>query len=110
MSVRALWLPYEVTDLDAAQRFWTVHLGLSQVDGWERDGERGVVLRAGYAYVELVSGKDRAGPPALEMRADAEVDAVAAALGGTPHRFPRGHYGVTVPGPAGAPVMVWSEK
>jgi len=106
-----LWLPYEVADLDRAHRFWTVHLGLSQVDGWERDGERGVVLRAAdAAFVELVSGPDRPGPPAFEMAGEAEVDAVAAALGGQAHRYPRGHYGFTVRGPAGAPVMVWSER
>ncbi|MGY0236819.1 VOC family protein [Longispora urticae] len=53
--MRALWLPYSTADLDAATRFYT-GLGLTEVDGWERDGERGVVLRVpGTAYVELVS-------------------------------------------------------
>ena len=63
MIPRALWLPYEVSDLDAAVRFYTEHLGLSRVDGWERPGERGVVLRAaGAAYLELVSPPDPASP------------------------------------------------
>jgi catechol 2,3-dioxygenase-like lactoylglutathione lyase family enzyme len=112
---RALWLPYEVVDLDAAIRFWTVHLGLSKVDGWDRDGERGVVLHAAdAAYVELVTGpdrvrRDRVAPPAFELADTAAVDAVCATLAGSPHRYPRGHYGFTVSGPAGAPVMIWSE-
>ncbi|MEV6525980.1 hypothetical protein AB0M43_28950 [Longispora sp. NPDC051575] len=53
--MRALWLPYSTADLDAATRFYT-GLGLTGVDGWERDGERGVVLRVpGAAFIELVS-------------------------------------------------------
>jgi hypothetical protein len=27
-----------------------------------------------------------------------------------PHRYPRGHYGFEVRGPAGAELMIWSEK
>jgi len=113
---RALWLPYGVPDLDAARDFYTVHLGLSEVDGWHRDGERGTVLRAGEAYVELVEpGPGGPTPLAFELADAAAVDSrfvrwrprdVIAA----PHRYPRGHYGFEVRGPAGARVMVWSEK
>jgi catechol 2,3-dioxygenase-like lactoylglutathione lyase family enzyme len=113
MKPQALWLPYEATDLEAATEFWTVHLGLSQVDGWQRDGERGVVLRAAdAAYVELVTGWDGAGPPAFELADRAAVDAVHRGLAGAgaAQRYPRGHYGFTVRGPGGAPVMVWSER
>jgi catechol 2,3-dioxygenase-like lactoylglutathione lyase family enzyme len=116
---RALWLPFEVEDLDQATRFYTDRLGLSVVDGWDRDGERGVVLRAADgAFVELVS--PGAGHPpmlAFEMADESEVDGSYARWrsGGNigvspPHRYPRGHYGFTARGPAGATVMVWSEK
>ena len=56
MTPRALWLPYTVTDVDAAEHFYSVNLSMATVDRWRRDGERGVVLRAtGAAYVELVA-------------------------------------------------------
>ncbi|MFL6140293.1 MAG: VOC family protein [Labedaea sp.] len=116
--VRALWLPFEVEDLDEATRFYTGHLGLSIVDSWDRDGERGVVLRvADGAFVELVS--PGAGHPpvlAFEVAGRSEVDDChdrwSGGGGGVPrpHRHPRGHYGFTAAGPAGATVMVWSEK
>ena len=115
----ALWLPFQVSDVDSAVAFYTVHLGLSQVDGWNRDGERGAVLRAaGGAYVEVVSTPGvPAGPApaAFQFGSDAAVDRVFAALpagtaDGPPARFPRGHYGFTLSGPAGARLMVWSER
>lgn len=112
-TAKALWMPFEVDDLDAATRFYTDHLGLSVVDSWDRDGERGVVLRvAEGAFVELVS--PGAGHPplvAFEMAGESEVDDVYAGLGDAqpPARYPRGHYGFTARGPAGANVMVWSE-
>lgn len=118
MTPRALWIPFEVDDLDRAVRFYTDHLGLSQVDGWNRDGERGVVLRAADgAYIELVSPGFSSTPPlAFELASRAEVDAAYAAWRpaeaeelAPPHRYPRGHYGFEVRGPAGANVMVWSE-
>jgi len=112
--MRALWIPFEVADLDAATRFYTEHLGLSVVDSWDRDGERGVVLRvAEGAFVELVSpGVGHPPVVAFEVAEESEVDAVHAGLteAKPPARFPRGHYGFTVRGPAGANVMVWSEK
>ncbi len=116
MAPHALWLPFEVTDLDAAIRYYTKHLELSIVDDWGRDGERGVVLAAGSAYVELVSAPvARSGPAAFQLASAADVDRVFAAwrpgvdLRIGPHRYPRGHYGFEVGGPAGAQVMVWSE-
>jgi catechol 2,3-dioxygenase-like lactoylglutathione lyase family enzyme len=114
--VTELWLPFRVDDLDSAVDFYTVHLGLSQVDGWGRDGERGAVLRAhGGAYVELVSAPGvpaGAEPVAFRFADDEAVDRVFAALpaDAPPARFPRGHYGFTLAGPAGARLMVWSER
>jgi catechol 2,3-dioxygenase-like lactoylglutathione lyase family enzyme len=117
MTPRALWLPYEVHDLDAAQRFYTVHLGLSQVDSWARDGERGVVLRAARgAYVELVEpGVPGPAPLAFELDSRQAVDGTyarwqPAELIHEPHHYARGHYGFEVRGPAGAHIMVWSER
>jgi catechol 2,3-dioxygenase-like lactoylglutathione lyase family enzyme len=117
VSPRALWLPYAVTDLDAAQRFYVDRLGLSIVDQWRGGDERGVVLRAAPgAFIELVTpGAPGQVPIAFEVD-DADAvdwsfqrwrptgDAVP------PHRYPRGHYGFEAAGPAGARVMVWSEK
>lgn len=114
----ALWVPFEVAALDRAADFYTGRLGLSEVDGWERAGERGVVLRVpGPAYVELVQPAPGApaGPRvafALELNGERAVDAAYAELeaGRPPARFPRGHYGFTVPDPAGTPILVWSER
>jgi catechol 2,3-dioxygenase-like lactoylglutathione lyase family enzyme len=109
----ALWLPYEVEDLPAAVEFYTIRLGLSEVDRFEG----GVVLRAADgAYVELAAaGSPRPAPLAFELATDAEVDAAFAGLHGVevgrgPGRYPRGHYGFEVRGPAGATVMIWSER
>jgi catechol 2,3-dioxygenase-like lactoylglutathione lyase family enzyme len=112
MSVRALWLPYEVADVAASTRFYTDHLGLSVVDGWDSGGESGVVLRvAGAAYLELASpGTGAPAPVAFELADRAAVDAAHQRLAGTPpRRFPRGHYGFDAPSPLGR-VMVWSER
>ncbi|MFC0432734.1 VOC family protein [Kutzneria buriramensis] len=113
MTPIALWLPYEVEDLQAATEFYTVRLGLSEVDRFEG----GVVLRAADgAYVELAAaGSPRPAPLAFELATDAEVDAAFAGLHGVevlrgPGRYPRGHYGFEVRGPAGATVMIWSER
>jgi predicted enzyme related to lactoylglutathione lyase len=119
--VKALWLPFEVTDLDGALTFYVDRLGLVRTDGWARDGERGAVLRAtGTTYVELVQPAGRAprngAPLAFELQTAAAVDAAFAAvapsageLTAPPHRYPRGHYGFTMRAPAGAEVMLWSE-
>ncbi|HEX6354329.1 VOC family protein [Actinophytocola sp.] len=107
-----LWLPFTVTDLPAAVRFYRDRLGLPVVDGWRRDGEEGVVLGAETAFIELVTPEDpRPAPLAFEVP---DVDAVFARMSGdelvaAPHRYPRGHHGFEVRGPAGATVMVWSE-
>jgi catechol 2,3-dioxygenase-like lactoylglutathione lyase family enzyme len=128
-GVRALWLPYRVEDLDAARDFYTVHLGLSEVDRWERPHERGTVLRAaGAAFIELVAPaagpsqpdrRSRSGPApstlAFELPDERAVDAAfgrwpRTSVLAAPHRYPRGHYGFEVAGPAAAQIMVWSEK
>ena len=116
MAPHALWLPFEVTDLDAAIGYYSKRLELSIVDDWNRDGERGVVFGAGSAYVELVSAPvARTGPAAFQVGTAAEVDRLFAGwrpetgLRIGPHRYRRGHYGFEVGGPAGAEVMVWSE-
>ncbi|GIG62245.1 hypothetical protein Lfu02_66170 [Longispora fulva] len=135
--MRGLWLPYETADLDTATRFYTA-LGLEQVDGWDRDGERGVVLRVpGPAFVELVTYDraarlpDAAGPQpgtqtppgsngpapgpgpaplAFEFATPAAVLAEHRRLGGrAPARYPRGHFGFDLRGPDGTPLMIWSE-
>jgi catechol 2,3-dioxygenase-like lactoylglutathione lyase family enzyme len=149
----ALWLPFEVADLDSAAGFYTVQLGLSEVDRWDRAGDRGVVLDAGRAFVELASARadgpsaradgpsaradgpsaradgpsagadgpsagadGPSGPPlAFEFATRAAVDAIhtalrPAAVRQPPRRYPRGHYGFTATGPAGAHIMIWSER
>lgn len=107
-----LWLPYTVPDLADALTFYRDRLGLPVVDGWSRAGERGAVLAAGSAFVELVSPGDAPGPVAFEV---GDVDAVhermpSADVLVAPHRYPRGHRGFEVRGPAGATVMVWRER
>ena len=106
-------MPFSVADLPAATAFYT-SLGLSEVDGWDSGHERGVVLRAGDgAFVELVSpgtGHD----PALAFEV-ADVDEAFTRVPASevlvgPHRYPRGHHGFEVRGPAGARVLVWREK
>jgi catechol 2,3-dioxygenase-like lactoylglutathione lyase family enzyme len=113
--VKALWLPYIVGDLAAARDFYTVRLGLSEVDSWHHPTGRGSVLRAADgAFIELVEGAGGPRPPplAFEVDADDAVDRYAARLAAPrpPQRYPRGHYGFELPGPAGATVMVWSER
>lgn len=106
----ALWLPYQVADLGAATAFYIGRLGLSIVDSWEG----GVVLDAGAAFVELATGDESAPVPlAFQQDSDATVDALSRQsfdLLVPPHRYPRGHYGFEVRGPAGARVMIWSER
>jgi catechol 2,3-dioxygenase-like lactoylglutathione lyase family enzyme len=118
-GLKALWLPYVVGDLRSARDFYTVRLGLSEVDSWSDRHERGTVLRAAAgAFVELVEpaggGARQHSPPplAFEVDADSTVDEYAARLGAErpPHRYPRGHYGFEVPGPAKTRIMIWSER
>jgi catechol 2,3-dioxygenase-like lactoylglutathione lyase family enzyme len=107
----ALWVPLTVASLDAAREFYHERLGLSEVDRWERDGERGAVLHVpGPGRIELV--QPTPGAPAepqwtfaLELATVGGVEEV-----GTPVRFPRGHFGTTVHDPDGRPVLVWSER
>ena len=110
----ALWLPYEVADVDAAAAFFIDQLGLSQVDSWDRADGRGLVLKAAEtAFVELASpGSGAPAPVAFEFGTPAFVDAVhrrVATLADPPRRFPRGHYGFDTASPVGR-VMVWSER
>ena len=108
-----LWLPYTVPDLASALEFYRDRLGLAVVDGWSRDDEHGVVLGAGSAFVELVSpAVPGPAPVAFEVP---DVDAVHARMPREdvlvpPHRYPRGHRGFEVRGPAGSTVMVWRER
>ena len=110
-----LWLPFTVADLPTAVTFYRDRLGLPVVDGWRRDGEEGVVLGAESAFIELVTPEaPRPAPIAFEV---SDVDAIFARmrpsteeLVAAPHRYPRGHHGFEVRGPAGATVMVWSER
>lgn len=108
-----LWLPFTVDDLPSALTFYRDRVGLPVVDGWRRDGEKGVVLAAESGFVELVSptAPDPA-PIAFEVADVSEVYARFSAeeITKAPHRYPRGHYGFEVRGPAGATVMVWRER
>jgi catechol 2,3-dioxygenase-like lactoylglutathione lyase family enzyme len=111
----ALWLPYQVRELEAAIGFYTDRLGLSEVDSWRREGERGVVLKvADAAYLELVSAPaDRIEPIAVEFADAPALAAVHAGFGTVAapvSRYPRGHHGFTVTGPAGVRLMLWREK
>lgn len=107
----SLWLPYEVPDLGAAIEFYTVRIGLSQVDGWTRSGERGAVLRVPWpAHLELVQPLDRPARPATDAVPLAFELPSAAAVGPGGRRHPRGHYLVDLRDPAGAPVRLWSEQ
>lgn len=114
----ALWLPFTVPDVAAAAGFYTDRLGLTVADKWDTDGDTGVVLRAGAAYVELASGWPQPQAPlAFQLDDSAAVDDAFARWHPTgtellapPHRYPRGHYGFEVRGPAGAHVMIWSER
>ena len=106
-------MPFSVADLPSATAFY-LSLGLSEVDGWSTPHERGVVLQAADgAFVELVSPGARPDPTlALEVT---DVDSAFARMSTSdvlaePHRYPRGHYGFEVRGPANARVMVWKEK
>jgi catechol 2,3-dioxygenase-like lactoylglutathione lyase family enzyme len=122
MTPQALWLPYQVSDLDAATRFYAEHLGLAPVDGWEHRGERGVVLRAAdAAYVELVTGDSIGGPAAsgdgsallaFELSDRKAVDAAHARSGLPvgPQTFRRGHRGFELTAPAGARLLIWSQS
>jgi catechol 2,3-dioxygenase-like lactoylglutathione lyase family enzyme len=110
--VTNLWVPYTVPDLVDALAFYRDRLGLPVVDAWSRPGEDGAVLAAGSAFVELVAPGGAAGPVAFEVD---DVDAVyermpSADVLAAPHRYPRGHRGFEVRGPAGAAVMVWRER
>lgn len=119
ITPRAVWLPFEVTDLDSAVRFYESRFALSRVDEWDRDGERGVVFRiAGDTCLELVSANaERRAPVAYELADEQAVDEAFTAWAPTgadliapPHCYPRGHYGFEVRSPAGAELMIWSEK
>ena len=110
----ALWLPYEVADVDAAAAFFIDQLGLSQVDGWDRAGGRGLVLRAAEAaFVELASpGAGAPAPVAFELGTPALVDAVHRRFGTFPIHPAGSRAGTTdstPPRPVGR-VMVWSER
>ncbi|PPK62401.1 VOC family protein [Actinokineospora auranticolor] len=115
---RALWLPFEVDDLDSLKRFYRDLLGLPEVDSWTTPTERGTVLRiTDGAYLELVSpGTSRAPVPlAIELAGRSEVEATFARLHGAPVVRPpgpylRGHYGFEVRDPSGTHIMVWHEK
>lgn len=138
MTVTALWIPLEVADaagFEASARFYRDLLGLVEVDGWERDGERGAVYAAGETgRIEIVqpapspavpaehpdvSPGPPVGPIAFELPDRAAVDAlferlrasdpVATGAAIPPATFPRGHYGFTTADPAGCPILLWTE-
>jgi catechol 2,3-dioxygenase-like lactoylglutathione lyase family enzyme len=52
-DVKELRLVLTVPDLDAALRLYRDALGLAELEAWEQDGARGVLLSAGRATLEL---------------------------------------------------------
>lgn len=113
-----LWLPFGVTDLDEVKDFYVDRIGLSVVDSWNDNGERGLVL-ATEARLEFVANGDPTpeseSPLAFQLRTATDVDNSYARWRpanplAPPHRYPRGHYGFEFRGPAGARVMIWSER
>ncbi|AHH96297.1 hypothetical protein GCM10010174_77000 [Kutzneria viridogrisea] len=115
MRASALWLPWQVEDLDAATEYYTDHIGLSEVDRFED----GVVLRAAeVTYLELTTpGPARPAPMAFELASPHAVDEEfrlwqpdPADLLRPPGHYPRGHYGFELRGPGGATIMIWSER
>ncbi|WP_027341055.1 VOC family protein [Hamadaea tsunoensis] len=111
-----LWAPLEVVDFGAADAFYGGVLGLTTVDTWERDGERGAVYSGGDGgLVEIVRPARRSFPPprALQFATWADVDAAYARVPkaeGAPEIFPRGHYGFVAVDPEGHRMLIWSEK
>lgn len=115
-QVRALWIPFELADIEPVRVFYLDRLGLSEVDSWSTAGERGSVLQvAPGAFIELVSParhRPGQGPLAFEVPTVGDVDARLSAMGSptrAARRYPRGHYGFEVAGPGGVDVMVWTE-
>lgn len=118
--IRALWIPFEVADIDEPRAFYRDRLGLSEVDSWSAGAERGTVLRAAPgAFLEFVSsgGRQQTGPPPLAFElptVEAVRESFAAfrdrAVVRPPGPYPRGHYGFEIAGPADTNVMVWTEK
>jgi Glyoxalase/Bleomycin resistance protein/Dioxygenase superfamily len=136
MTVTALWIPLEVADTAgfvASAWFYRDLLRLTEVDGWQQDGERGAVYAAGdTGRIEIVRpapGPETASdehpavapmpPIAFELPDRAAVDELydrlraghPAPTGPTtpPAMFPRGHYGFMTTDPIGHPVLLWTE-
>lgn len=109
--MRAVWLPYEVDDPDAAAGYFTDHLGLSIVDRFVD----GLVLRlTDDAFLELARpGAGAPAPVAVQLADRAAVDAAYRRWRPAPcapRTFARGHYGFDVAAPGAGRIMVWCER
>ncbi len=97
----ALWAPFEVADLAAAEAFYT-RLGLPVIDSFPG----GLVFGVGPSGRIEVVQTARTGHPvtAVEYPTWAEVDRL-----GSGKVFPRGHYGFVTADPDGNRLLIWSE-
>jgi hypothetical protein len=73
--VTRLWLPYQVRDLAAAERFLVEKFGMVVLDWWERDGESGRVLGfpAREDPADPVNRPSPTGPAARQLAADLDA-------------------------------------
>ncbi|MGB6894894.1 MAG: VOC family protein [Dehalococcoidia bacterium] len=115
----------EALDFEETVAFYRDMLGLEQVDAWDRPEGKGVLLRAGGGTIEVVDRlprlPDRGGAPvARDARLAIQVDDVDAAhrklaeakvriLRGLANQ-PSGHRTLTVLGPDGLPISLFSVK
>jgi lactoylglutathione lyase len=88
-TVRELRVALTVADVDEALAFYRDALGLAQLEMWESEGGRGVLLAAGNATLELIDepharavdeievGERVAGPVRLALEVDDSAAAAA---------------------------------
>lgn len=125
-AVRELRLVLTVEDFDAALAFYRDELGLEQLEAWEADEGRVVILGAGNATIELVDegqadtidrievGRRVAGPVRLALQvadsaATAErLTAAGAELVGGPVETPWKHHNVRLQAPDGMQLTLFT--
>lgn len=115
----------EALDVEETVAFYRDKLGLERVDGWERPEGKGALLRAGAGVIEVVERlprlPDRGGAPvardarlALQVRdvdaAHRELTERGVRILRAPTDQPWGHRSLTLLGPDGLPVSLFSVK